>query len=119
MRTPNVLRIQRIAVFVAVLVFASGKRCVLERRPFWASHPEIAYQLAVQSGSLQDHGNTFLGLADLYVQTGEEQFGGIMQGETLPNTLFPSVISLSLLSPNGSITPVTRISWRPPCVGRR
>lgn len=67
--------------FVAVLVFGDKDVCVLESRPFKASHPEIAYRLAVVSGQLKDYGREFLGLNDLNVQDASQELAGVMKRE--------------------------------------
>jgi hypothetical protein len=56
--------------FVAVLVFEDdeGWRTVVPR-VYSAGHPEIAYQCALAEGREERHGNRFVGLADLRVNT--------------------------------------------------
>src|SRR5436189_4690399 len=52
--------------FLAVLIYdeGNGRRCE-EPRVYHATHPEIAYQLALADGNEQRYGRRFLGLSHL------------------------------------------------------
>jgi hypothetical protein len=59
-------------LFLAVLIYDDGNnRYSEERRPYRASHPEIAYRLALAEGSEARYGRRFVGLAHL-AETDEE-----------------------------------------------
>ncbi len=65
--------------FVADLVFAREEWRTVESRSFPATHPEIAYHLAMVSGAMKRYAGQFLGLADLYVQDRPQILGGRME----------------------------------------
>jgi len=65
--------------FVAVLVFTREPWRFLEPRTFAASHPEIAYRLAMEWGREKAHRREFLGLADLYVQESPADLRAVME----------------------------------------
>jgi hypothetical protein len=58
--------------FLAVLIYEDGPgRCCEELRVYSATHPEIAYQLALADGNEQRYGRRFLGLSHLEETTQE------------------------------------------------
>lgn len=65
--------------FVADLVFAREEWRTVESRSFPATHPAIAYHLAMAFGAMKSYAGQFLGLADLYVQDRPQILGGRME----------------------------------------